>query len=231
MKFYLILGGLLLSLSGWSQSDSIVPPSVKSRGGAVQGTGPTPPTVATPLVDSTLVNTDSVAVIDSMMRKNGFVRRFFTKGYPNPRKAALMSLVIPGSGQAYNRKWWKIPLVYGTLGGLSWWEIERIKDYKLYKTNYKYKVDDDPLTVVTDPKLVLMDAVTLKANREIARKNLENSSLLLGLGYLLSVTDAFVDAHMATFDISDDLSLKICPKTSTVPGFGPTFGLGILVQL
>jgi hypothetical protein len=230
MRILLIIGGLFLSLTGWSQRDSIVPPSVKSRGGAIQGTTPQPPVVA-PVIDSTLVKTDSLAPADSMMHKDGLVHRFFTKGYPNPRKAALMSLVIPGSGQAYNRKWWKIPLVYGALGGLTWWEIESIKDYKLYKTNYKYKVDDDPLTVVTEPKLVLMDAVTLKANREIARKNLERSSLVLGLGYLLSVTDAFVDAHMATFDISDDLSLKICPKTSTIPGFGPTFGLGILVQL
>lgn len=230
MKLFLILVGLLLSMSGWSQSDSIVPPSVKSRGGAIQGTGPTPPPAAA-IVDTALAKTDSLSVSDSMLRHDGFVRRFFTKGYPNPRKAALMSLVIPGAGQAYNRKWWKIPLVYGALGGLTWWEIESIKDYKLYKTNYKYKVDDDPLTVVTEPKLVLMDAVTLKANREIARKNLERSSLVLGLGYLLSVTDAFVDAHMATFDISDDLSLKICPKTSTIPGIGPTFGLGILVQL
>lgn len=141
-----------------------------------------------------------------------------------------MSLVIPGSGQAYNRKWWKIPIVYGTLGGLTWWELKKIDEYTLYRNNYKWKVDGDPNTNVTDPSLVNFDATTLKANRDIARQNVEQTSLVLALAYLLTVTDAFVDAHMATFDVSDDLTLRLKPSLQTAPT-GPALGLGLAFTL
>jgi Family of unknown function (DUF5683) len=141
----------------------------------------------------------------------------------------LFSLVVPGAGQAYNRKWWKIPLVYGVLGGMGYLEYQNIQDFRLYRDSYKALVDGDPHTVVTNPRLLLQDRTTMRANRDIARKNLEQSSLWLGLAYILSITDAFVDAHLYSFDVSDDLSLKFCPKTQATPGLGLTFGVGIQV--
>lgn len=174
-------------------------------------------------VDSTsvAVNTGTPDSLETGKRK-GVIGHFLTDDYPNPKKAALFSLVVPGSGQAYNRKWWKIPIVYAGLGALTWVEINNINTYRLYRTSYKNLVDGDPATIVEDPRLQLQDRVTMKANRDIARKNLEQSSLILGLGYLLSVTDAFVDAHLASFDVSDDLTLRI--KASGQGGY-PGFSL------
>jgi hypothetical protein len=163
-------------------------------------------------LDSTMIATgtptESGGDSTNELSNKGKIGRFLLSDYPNPKKAALFSLVLPGSGQAYNRKWWKIPIVYAGLGALTWVEINNINTYRLYKTNYKNLVDGDPSTIVEDPRLQLQDRVTMKANRDTARKNLEQSSLILGLGYLLSVTDAFVDAHLASFDVSDDLTLR-----------------------
>lgn len=183
-------------------------------------------------LDSLIGDSTKIAQISdtsATTRKPFFVTRFLKKDYPNPKKAMFMSLIIPGSGQAYNRKWWKIPIVYGTLGGLTWLEINNVKAYKTLKYNYKALVDEDPLTVV-EPAYEGRDAQTMKSARDVARKNLEQSSLILWLGYLLSVSDAFVDAHLATFDVSDDLSLKICPKSISTPAFGPAFGVGLAIS-
>ena len=143
---------------------------MKRRGGAVATQDTTLKPVIIQLQDTAIVGIDTIIATDAdtVARKqySNFVNRFFKKNYPNPRKAALMSLVIPGSGQAYNRKYWKIPIVYAALGGVGWVEVVNIKNYKLLKTSYKALVDEDPSTVVTDPRLILVDATTLKANRD-----------------------------------------------------------------
>jgi len=204
-------------------------PLGKKRGGAI---AVKPDSTVVIRIDSLIADTTVIAQTPDSAgttRKPFFITRFFKKDYPNPKKALYMSLILPGSGQAYNRKWWKIPIVYGTLGGLTWLEINNVNAFKTLKYNYKALVDDDPLTIV-DEQFAGRDAQTMKSARDIARKNLEQSSLLLGLGYLLSVSDAFVDAHLATFDVSEDLSLKICPKSIPTPAFGPAFGVGLAIS-
>lgn len=209
----------------WAQSDSSNT-NVKKRGGAITSKD----TTLTLRSDSTAVMVQTDTSILPEAKKDFFIQRFFRKNYPNPRKAALMSLIIPGSGQAYNKRWWKLPIVYGALGGLTWLEVHNVNDYKYLKSNYAALVDEDPATVV-DARLAGRDRVTLKSARDSTRKTLEQSSLLLGLGYLLAVSDAFVDAHLSTFDVSDDLSMKICPKSVPVPGIGPSFGLAFVFAL
>lgn len=232
MKIYItILLLMAASVLSAQTPDSI--PANKRRGGAVQTSKDTVPVIAPVVVavaDTSGAGPDSTLVAaDSTKKRSNFVVRFIRKDYPNPRKALLFSLVLPGAGQAYNRKWWKIPLVYGVLGGMGYLEYQNIQDFRLYRDSYKALVDGDPNTVVTNPRLLLQDRTTMRANRDIARKNLEQSSLWLGLAYILSITDAFVDAHLYSFDVSDDLSLKFCPKTQATPGLGLTFGVGIQV--
>jgi hypothetical protein len=218
-----ILGNTLHIMA---QTDTL---TVKSRGGADRRT--TRVDTLMPDIAKTVVDTTSrldSTTIDSLaisVKRNVFVQ-FFKKDYPNPRKALILSLILPGSGQAYNRKWWKIPIVYGALGGVGYWEITQIKEYKVLKSSYKALVDDDPATI-PDARWIKYDKVTLKANRDISRKNLERSSLILGLMYLLAVTDAFVDAHMYSFDVSEDLSLQFCPKMQSIVGIGTGFGIGM----
>ncbi len=186
-----------------------------------------------PPSDSTLFAPDNPALSGDSVgveTKTGFFRGFFQDGYPNPRKAAFMSLAIPGSGQAYNRSWWKVPIVYATLGGLVWLEISNVRQYREYRDNYRLLADNDPSTNPTDPKYQNVDKTNLKYVRDVYRKYVDQSSLALGLAYLLTATDAFVDANLKTFDTSDDLSLRIRPRAQA-SGIGPVFGLALEVQL
>ena len=210
-----------------AQTDTL---AVKRRGGADRTTrvDSLVPVIAQTAIDTTnLPDSSKVDSIAQSVKRNVFVQ-FFKKDYPNPRKAMLLSLVLPGAGQAYNRKWWKIPIVYGALGGVGYWESVQIKVHRSLKRSYKALVDENPATI-PDAEWADYDRVTLKANRDIAQKNLERSSLILGLMYLLAVTDAFVDAHMYSFDVSEDLSLQFCPKMQSIAGIGTGFGIGIQV--
>ncbi len=184
---------------------------------------------------------DSVQVVpDSLLtaRPDSFVpgestspfTRFFKKDYPNPRRAALLSFVFPGGGQMYNQKWWKVPIVYGALGAALYFEIDNIKEYRALRDNYKLLVDGDPNTNPTEPPYNRIDATSMKTYRDQWRRYVEMSSLVLGLAYLLQVTDAYVDAHLKNFNVSDDLSLRFKPTLESVPGFGATFGAGVSLQ-
>lgn len=156
--------------------------------------------------------------------------RFLKKDYPNPRKAVLLAAVLPGAGQLYNKKWWKVPIVYGALGGMAWWAYDNGSTFSEYSINYKALVDDDPNTKVTDPKYEAVDVETLRAYRDRFRKYTEQTYLGLGLMYLLSVTDAYVDAQLYNFDVSDDLSLQLKPAIISSPGWGATWGLGVQLK-
>lgn len=157
-------------------------------------------------------------------------RSWLTKNYPNPRVAALFSAVLPGAGQAYNKKWWKIPLVWGALGGIGYFTIDTQNTYRELRDNYKLLVDDDPNTNPTKEPYNTFDATRTKAYRDTFKGYTEKWYLALGVTYLLAVTDAFVDAHLTRFDVSDDLSMRIKPSLETSSGL-PVFGLGISFAL
>lgn len=182
-------------------------------------------TLVVVLPDSLTLAGDSAVV----QTRTGIFRGFFTKNYPNPRKAAFLSLAIPGAGQIYNRSWWKVPIVYATLGGLVWLEVSNVRQYREYRDNYKLLADEDPNTNPTDPKYQNVDKTNLKYVRDVYRKYVDQSSLALGLAYLLTATDAFVDANLKTFDTSDDLSLRFRPKAQS-SGVGLAFGLSVQVH-
>lgn len=175
--------------------------------------------------EKVLVLPDSAAV---KTKRESFFHRYFIKKYPNPRAAALLSFIVPGAGQAYNKKWWKIPIVYGALGGMTWLALDNDAEYKRLKKNYKLLVDGDEMTNPTESPYTLMNATQMKGYRDQFRGYTEKSYLFLGIVYLLQVTDAFVDAHLSNFDVSDDLSLRLVPDIQSAGGgFGASFGLGI----
>ena len=163
-------------------------------------------------------------------RKPGFVRRFFAKDYPNPRKAAFLSLALPGAGQLYNRRWWKVPIVYAAIGGLLYLELDNLAEYHRLRDSYKLLVDGDPNTNPTEVPYSLLDATSTKRYRDQWRRYVEYSSLALGLAYVLTAAEAFVDAHLSRFDVSDDLTLRFSPKAQPMPGSGVAFGLGVTLQ-
>lgn len=112
---------------------------------------------------------------------------------------------------------------------LTWLEISNIRNYREARDNYKWLVDGDPNTNV-DPYYQGADATSLKNYRDVLRRYVEQSSLVLGLAYLLTITDAFVDAHLARFDVSEDLSLRLTPHTQTTPGLGFSMGVGLNLE-
>jgi hypothetical protein len=170
--------------------------------------------------------TDSTGKMSDVPGKNNFVKNFFTKNYPNPRKAALFAAVLPGSGQIYNRKWWKVPIVYAALGGMTWWTADNVRQYRVLRDEYKARVDENPATA-PNPIYARLDNQTIRDYRDLFRKYSEQSYIGLSFVYLLSITDAFVDAHMYRFDVSEDLSLQLQPKANATPGFGLSVGLGV----
>lgn len=163
-------------------------------------------------------------------RKPGFGHKLLGKNYPNPRAAALFSAILPGAGQAYNRKWWKVPIAWGALGTIGYFTFDTQNTYRELRDNYKLLVDDDPNTNPTESPYNTFDATRTKNYRDTFRGYTEKWYLALGVTYLLIVTDAFVDAHLYKFDVSDDLSLQFKPSLETSNG-APVFGMGIALSL
>ena len=126
-----------------------------------------------------------------------------------PSKAAFYSAVLPGLGQAYNKKYWKIPIVYAALGTGVYFYLDNKKEYDRYRNAYKRRLagftDDEFYGDTTTPQIsndgLIRAQKTLRRNKEI--------SLLVTLGiYALNVIDANVDAHLLQYNIDDNLALK-----------------------
>ncbi|QHI38997.1 hypothetical protein IMCC3317_43970 [Kordia antarctica] len=122
----------------------------------------------------------------------------------SPSKAAFYSAILPGLGQAYNKKYWKIPIVYAALGTGIYFYIDNNKKYNQYRSAYKRRLagftDDEFQGIVADND-ALIDA------QEFYQKNRDLSLLLTVVAYVLNIVDANVDAHLLQFNVSDDLSV------------------------
>lgn len=161
---------------------------------------------------------DSVIVSDTLVMTH------------NPKKATVLSLVIPGAGQVYNKKVWKVPLIYVGLGTSFYLSQLYRDDYRYYRNNYRAAVDGDSTTTV-DPFLSNWPTTSIKAERDQYRQWMENSYLALGIIYLLQVIDANVDAHLYYFDVSDDLSIQWQPTVRRYHNSPPTYGVGLTFHL
>ena len=122
-----------------------------------------------------------------------------------PKKAGLYSAILPGSGQVYTKKYWKVPIIYGGLITSAYYINESNDLYQLYKSTYLNRLDGD----FTD-NLNYSDS-DLRTLSEYYRRNREVSVLLFTLTYILNIVDASVNAHLFDYDVSEDLSLHIQP--------------------
>lgn len=137
------------------------------------------------------------------------------KWMPNPGKALRLGLVLPGAGQIYDRRWWKLPLVYGAYGGIIY-AIDYNQGFlNRFKTAFDAEVQN-PSEVHEFTPLGL-SSTELKAFRDKFDKQLQLSYIGLLLVHGLVSMEAFVDAHLQSFDISDDLSLQLKPDISIDP--------------
>lgn len=129
--------------------------------------------------------------------------------YSTARKATVMSAIVPGLGQIYNKKYWKAPVIYAALGGLGYWGISNHVKYKYYSDNLRAIYDEDESTVNT----TFYSDAQLITQKNYYKKYRDIAIMAGAFVYILNIIDANVDAHLKTFDVSDDLSLNIKPYT------------------
>lgn len=156
-----------------------------------------------------LAQNDSIVRNDSIAKAEKIKKQI----YSGPRKASIMSAVLPGLGQAYNRKYWKIPLIYAGLGGFGYMLVTNHNQYKTYRGYLRAEYDDDPLTKNTTG----ISGENLAIIKNGYRKSRDLAGIAVVLIYLLNIIDANVDAHLKTFDVSDDLSFRAFPSHEFVP--------------
>lgn len=132
--------------------------------------------------------------------------------YPKPRQVMFKSLMVPGWGQWINDQVWKIPIVYAALGGLTYYSIylnKRYNDYRAAYYNNEYQEKDSrPFGPTPDYLQNISSSQSLKQTRNYYRNRRDFIYVTIGLAYGLNALDAYVYAHMRTFDVSDDLSLQ-----------------------
>jgi hypothetical protein len=161
------------------------------------------------------------ARIDSMIKNH------------SPRKAAIRSAILPGWGQAYNKKYWKIPLVYGAVGTTGYIFFHNLTTYQDLKLAYRVKFNIRTKKDSTDfakvkPRLLLYEEEALRFNRDQFRRSIDYSVLIFMLAWGLNVIDATVDAHLKAFDVSPDLSLRFKAGYSSLAG---TNGVSLILAI
>lgn len=162
------------------------------------------------------VNVDSLATRIADAMAPGFK--------PDPTRALWLGLILPGGGQIYNRKYWKLPIIYGGFLGCTYalsWNNQMLSDYS---QAYLDIMDDDPNTKSYEKMLPINFNMSgreeqfkeiFKNRKNYYRKYRDMSILAFVAVYALSVIDAYVDAELSSFDISEDLSLQLQPTIIT----------------
>lgn len=168
--------------------------------------------------DTTIVAKESVPLTDSMLRLKH-----------DPAKATRRSAIIPGWGQAYNKQYWKIPIVYAAIGITAGTFVYNNKWYKRTRDAYTIVINGDTANYdQIDPKLQgLVDyPQSLQFYRNDFRRNRDYSVIFFLLAWGLNVVDATVFGHLKEFDVSDDLSMHVKPTfdlSTKTPGLGVAF--------
>lgn len=180
-------------------------------------------------VDSTeVLLTDSMPMLSksdsatvAKLAKKASKKRDWANWKPDPKRAMWLAIVLPGAGQIYNRKYWKLPIVYGGILGCAYAMRWNNQMYHDYAQAYVDLCDNDPNTASYNQFLHLGVEITASnaeqykdifKSRKDKYRRWRDLSFFVMLGvYALSIIDAYVDASLSKFDISDDLSLQIEP--------------------
>jgi hypothetical protein len=155
---------------------------------------------------------------------------------PNPGRALWLSAVFPGAGQIYNRKYWKLPIFYGGFLGCTYALLWNQQMYMDYSQAYLDIMDDNPNTnshlEMLPPRYDITGKEerfkTIFKNKKNYYRRYRDLSAFCFVGvYLLSIVDAYVDAHLSIFDISPDLSLQVQPAIIESKGLSPNNSYGV----
>ncbi len=127
------------------------------------------------------------------------------------KKATLYSTFLPGLGQVYNKKYWKVPVIYGLFGTFTYFMIYNNNQYQIYRQAYKDRVEGITKQQDEGEYIELLDNEQLKTEMKRWERNRNFNIIGIFLTYIANVIDANVDAHFFDYDISDDLSLHLTP--------------------
>jgi hypothetical protein len=198
----LVLPFLVLSAAAWAQADTL---ATDRADGPVIVTGGVPEPTMAPARDT----------LDWRARHS-------------PHKATLLSAVLPGAGQIYNRKYWKAPIVWVGLGTCAYFIQDNTREYRRYKDAYIALVDGDASTV--DEFNGQFGAAQVLEVTDTYRRWRDLSYIAFGLVYMLNVVDATVDAYFVRFDVGRDLSLQAAPSLHTASLGAPGLTLALTLR-
>jgi hypothetical protein len=230
VPLFLLLGGILFLQSAAAQTADTLPPSpkpdsvLKAPGAALPA-----PAADSLKTDSSGKKKDSLFPVStsvSQAEKDSVLKKKH-----NPRRATIYSAILPGAGQVYNHKYWKVPIVYAAIGIPAYTYFYNKNWYN--KCQYALAVtvnksQGDSLARV-DPQLINFvnagDVNDIITYRDSFRKNQDYSVLYFLLFYGLNIVDATVDAHLRDFNVNSDLSFKIKPMIIAGPDMVAGFSL------
>lgn len=151
----------------------------------------------------------------------------------SPHKATLWAL-LPGAGQIYNKKYWKLPIVYAGFGVIGYFVYSNRKEYVKYNDAYicSAQADNDTSFVCNNPLGSQYETSYLQSYRDYYRRNLELTWIVMGLWYILQILDATVDAHLFHWEVDDNITVRLDPiyKPVFLPKQRPAYN-GLKVTL
>ena len=210
---HICISVLLASLPWAAQAQKAVTAS-QSTAGEDQ------PAVVAP-ADTTFSAKDSLKLNSMLQVATKKPKRDWSTWRPDTKRAMWLAIVLPGAGQIYNRKYWKLPIIYGGFVGCAYAITWNNQMYHDYSQAYMDIMDDDPTTDSYNQFLHLgatIDASNMDRYKEIFRKRKDRYRRWRDMGvfvmigvYAFSIIDAYVDASLSEFDISDDLTLRVEP--------------------
>ncbi len=167
----------------------------------------------------------------------------------SPKKASIYAALFPGLGQVYNRKYWKLPIVYGGYAGLIYvlgWNNNNYKDFfqgyriiaqygsaESLKTEERSFLDNlikNPSVSLDNPATFKYIATQLKSGKDYYRRNRDLTIIGIAALHVLSIIDASVDANLFDFDISDDLSMRVEPMPINLGSQNYVMGLNVAIN-
>jgi hypothetical protein len=132
----------------------------------------------------------------------------------NPKVASWLSTLLPGAGQVYNGHWYKVPVIYGGAAALWYSHNVYATERDIFQKEYRGRLNPQDTTFIPNRDLAGYSTDQILSARDYYRRNIEWIYIFSGLLYLLNIIDASVFAHLSTFDVSDNLSLRVQPFAS-----------------
>jgi hypothetical protein len=161
----------------------------------------------------TEAQTSDTVTVDTTLRKH------------SPRKAIIYSAVFPGLGQIYNKKYWKLPIIYGAGGAFGYYVSYNQQKYVKFRDAFDAGDTGEPVLIDGE----LYDYDVLARGRDYYRRYRDLSALGVAVIYFLNIVDAMVDAHFFYYDVTDDLSMRVEP--AIIENRGMTAAVGLRINL